>query len=79
MLDRNAIVFHVIGKSITFRQILAFILEDYRKEKSEKLKRSKEYITFERFSEYFEVPESLDLSLIDRTHSDKLKKGAAST
>jgi polyphosphate kinase len=42
------------------------------------MKKSKEYITLERFSEYFEVPESLDLSLIDRNQSDKLKKEGTS-
>ncbi len=46
----------IIDKEITYRQIIGFVLDDYRKEKNEKLKKSKEYITFDRFCEYFELP-----------------------
>ena len=41
ILDKTVIKLNVIDKSITFRQILAFILDDYRKEKNEKIKKSK--------------------------------------
>lgn len=34
ILDKTAIKLNIIDKSITFRQILSFILDDYRREKS---------------------------------------------
>lgn len=53
ILDEDVIVIFHIEKSIKVRQILAFVLDDYEKERNEKLKKSKEYITFSRFCEYF--------------------------
>ena len=69
LLDKPAIKFNIIDKIVSFRQILGFVLDDYRKEKNYKLKKSKEYITFERFKEYFELPESLDLKQFDKSHN----------
>lgn len=43
------------------------------------MKKSKEYITFERFKEYFELPETLDLKILDRSQNDKLQKQKTST
>ena len=34
ILDKTAIKLNVIDKNLTFRQIIAFILDDYRKEKN---------------------------------------------
>lgn len=45
ILDKTAIKLNVIDKNITFRQMISFILDDFRKEKNEKLKKSKQYIT----------------------------------
>ena len=45
ILDKTAIKLNVIDKKLTFRQVIAFILDDYRKEKNYKLKKSKQYIT----------------------------------
>lgn len=35
------------------------------------MRKAKEYITFNRFCEYFDVPESLDLGKIDKTAMKK--------
>ena len=45
IIDNNVLVLNVINKNITFRQIISLILDDYRKYRNEKLKKSKEYIT----------------------------------
>lgn len=71
LMDKEAILIRPISKSIKYRQIIGFILDDYTKEKNPKLKKSKEYLTFARFAEYFEVPESLDLTRIDRESQKK--------
>ena len=71
ILDKEVMFIKPISKSIKYRQILGFILDDYTKEKNQKLKKSKEYITFQRFSEYFLAPESLDLTRIDRASIKK--------
>jgi len=34
ILDKTAIKLNIIDKNITFRQIISFILDDYRKEKN---------------------------------------------
>ena len=34
ILDKTAIKLNVIDKNLTFRQVIAFILDDYRKEKN---------------------------------------------
>ena len=47
------------------------MLDDYRKEKNEKLKKSKEYITFNRFCEYFELPETINLKSIGKKKTSK--------
>ena len=55
-MDKEVIFIKPIQKSIKYRQIIGFILDDFTKEKNQKLKKSKEFITFPRFCEYFEVP-----------------------
>lgn len=41
IIDNNVLVLNVINKNITFRQIISLILDDYRKQRNEKLKKSK--------------------------------------
>ena len=77
-MEQPAIKLKIIDKKLTFRQILAFILDDYGKEKNEKLKKAKEYISFERFKEYFELPQNLDLSKLDKSKKDKMRKDKSS-
>lgn len=74
LLDEEALQIKVINKGITYRQIIGFILDDYEKERNEKLKKSKQYITFGRFCEYFDSPESFDLSKIEPSSKKKQKK-----
>jgi chromosome segregation and condensation protein ScpB len=42
------------------------------------MKKAKEYITFERFKEYFELPESLDLKGLENVRNEKLKRERSS-